>query len=87
MVSMPFECVPVEEHYHADGPGLSIGSFLLRQAYDSVNVPQLLINGGNSTLTIHEVVKAFTNRDHGLPAQAIVITCSESPARLRQVRI
>jgi ribonuclease T2 len=64
---------------------------LMRQAYDSVNVPQLLMDGGNSggnsVQTIHQIVKAFTIRDRGLFAQAIVLTCSESPARLREVRI
>ena len=60
---------------------------LMRQAYDSVNVPKLSMDGGNSIQTIHQIVKAFTSRDHGLFAQAIVLTCSESPVRLREVRI
>jgi ribonuclease T2 len=60
---------------------------LMRQAYESTNVPQLLTNGSDQAQTIHQVIKAFTQRDHGLPAQAIVLTCSDNPARLREIRI
>jgi ribonuclease T2 len=60
---------------------------MLRQAYDSVNIPPLGEAGADVTQTIHQITKAFTNRDPGLFAQAIVLTCSDNPARLREVRI
>jgi ribonuclease T2 len=60
---------------------------LLRQAYDSVRVPRVLGGGGGQTLNLGQIIKAFTNADHGLPAQAIVLTCSDNPARLREIRI
>jgi ribonuclease T2 len=60
---------------------------LMRQAYGSVNVPQILGGSGGQTQTIHQVIKAFTHADHGLFAQAIVLTCSDNPARLREIRI
>ena len=60
---------------------------LLRQAFGSVNLPTLLSGGGNGIETIQQITKGFTNRDPGLPAQAVVITCSDNPARLREVRI
>jgi ribonuclease T2 len=60
---------------------------LLRQAYDSVTVPRLLAGSAGQTQSFHQIIKAFTNADHGLPAQAIVLTCSDNPARLREIRI
>jgi ribonuclease T2 len=60
---------------------------LLRQAYDSVNLPHLNDGGADSTQTIHQVTKAFTNRDPGLFAQAMSLTCSPNPPRLQEVRI
>jgi ribonuclease T2 len=60
---------------------------LMRQAYVSVNLPILLNGGGDAIETIQQITKGFTNRDSGLPAQAVIITCSDNPARLREVRI
>jgi ribonuclease T2 len=78
-----------EWNMHGTCTGQSPEQFftLMRQAYDSVNLPQLVVGGRDATQTIHQVIKAFTNRDHGLAAQAIVLTCSDNPARLREIRI
>jgi ribonuclease T2 len=78
-----------EWNVHGSCTGQSLEQFfaLLRQAYDSISFPQLVVGAGDWTQTIHQVVKAFTNRDHGLAAQAIVLTCSDNPARLREIRV
>jgi ribonuclease T2 len=82
------QLVEREWKVHGTCTGLTPEGFfaLLRQAYGSVNVPQLG-GGGIQTQNIHQIIKGFTNADHGLPPQAIVLTCSDNPARLREVRI
>jgi ribonuclease T2 len=83
------QLVEREWHTHGTCTGLSPEAFfaLLRQAYDSISVPQLVVGGGAATQSIHQVVRAFSQRDHGLPAQSMVLTCSDNPARLREIRI
>jgi len=78
-----------ERNIHGTCTGLSADAFfaLMRQAYDSIRVPKLVVSEGAATETIHQVISAFANADHGLPAQAVVLTCSENPARLREIRI
>jgi ribonuclease T2 len=74
---------------HGSCSGLAPDQFFtaLRKAYESVNIPPLSQIGSDSRQTIHDITKAFTRRDPGLPAQAVALTCSENPARLREVRI
>lgn len=60
---------------------------LMRQAFDSVRVPQILGGAGGQTQSLFQITKAFTNADHGLPAQSVVLICSGNPVRLREVRI
>jgi len=60
---------------------------LLRQAYESVFVPQLLSSAASTTQTFHQVRGAFVHLDHNLISQAVVVTCSDPPALLREVRI
>ena len=83
------QLVEREWNIHGTCSGQSPEGFfaLLRQAYGSVNVPQILGGSGGPTQTIHQIIKAFTTADHGLPAQAIVLTCSDNPVRLREIRI
>jgi len=75
------------EHGSCSGESPERFFALLRQAYDSVSLPHLNDGGADVTQTIHQVTKAFTNRDPGLFAQAISLTCSANPARLQEVRI
>jgi ribonuclease T2 len=74
---------------HGTCSGLSPEQFFaaMRQAYASVNMPQLKSGAGDENRTTHQVVNAFRSRDPGLTPQAIVVTCSDNPARLREVRI
>ena len=76
-----------KEHGSCSGESPERFFALLRQAYDSVNLPDLNDSGADMVQTIHQVTKAFTNRDPGLPAQAISLTCSGNPTRLQEVRI
>jgi len=83
------QLVEREWHTHGTCTGLSPEQFFasMRQAYASVNVPQLRAGKADEIQTTHQVISAFRSLDHGLTPQAIIVTCTENPARLREVRI
>jgi ribonuclease T2 len=74
---------------HGTCSGLAPDEFFatLRQAYGSVNIPTLGDGVHELQLTSRQITKSFTNRDPGLPLQAVAVTCSDNPARLQEVRI
>jgi ribonuclease T2 len=74
---------------HGTCSGLAPDEFFatLRQAYRSVNIPTLGDGVHEMQLTGRQITTSFTSRDPGLPLQAVAVTCSDNPARLREVRI
>jgi ribonuclease T2 len=69
--------------------GLAPGPYfaLLRKAYESVDIPPLSMLTFNPHPRPSDIVKLFRVRNPGLAQPAFSVTCTDSPARLREVRI
>jgi ribonuclease T2 len=60
---------------------------LLRQAYRSLSIPQLNDSNQDVELRVLRVTAAIRRGNPGLPPQSLSVTCSGSPARLREIRV